>query len=185
MNLTDIRYDYPKAYWGGVFSVVILGLLAVFLVLPQNAFFEALGISDAQRRGHALKSASYWYSRSVIHASSTDLAFEVRYGNVVRFETDAVVASIPRGAEFLEEKLHLADVVVQEPRQADEIVRAGRFKDARFEVYDRDKAVVWIEGKPLNITLIELGIATPDPNPPTNIVDLAFASYYWTQFKGE
>lgn len=185
MNLTDFRYDHPRLYWSGIAGVAIFGLALVFLLLPQNAFFEAVGVSDAQRRGHALRSAAYWYGRSAIHASSEGLAFDVRYGNVVRFSDGAVIASIPRGDEFMEEALHLADVVVKEPVQASAVVKAARFKDARFEVYDQDKAVVWIDGKPLNITLIELGAAMPDPNPPTNIVDLAFASYYWAQFKGE
>jgi hypothetical protein len=32
--------------------------------------------------------------------------------------------------------------------------------------------------------LIEAGYAIPDPNPPTNIVDIAFSTYYWRLFHG-
>ncbi|MEL5920653.1 hypothetical protein [Stenotrophomonas maltophilia] len=185
MNLNDLRYDRPGTYWFSVCALGFMALATTFLILPQNTFFEAAGISDAQRRVHALRNAAYWYGRSVIHASSMDLAFDVRYGNAVRFEAGSVIASIPREDQFLEQALHLADVVVKSEAGAREAVREVRYLDARFEIYDADKAVVWIEGKPLNITLIERGAAVPDPNPPTNIVDRAFASYYWKQAKGE
>jgi hypothetical protein len=185
LNLTDLRYDRPGVYWGCVAALVVAAALGSFLVLPANEFFRALGITEAQDRAHALKNAGYWYSRSLIHASSKDLAFQVRYGNVVHFDGEAVITSIPEGERFEEVALHFADVVVKSPRLADQAVREARFKNARFEIYDQDKSVVWIDGKPLNITLIEIGAADPDPTPPTNIVDLAFASYYWAKLKGD
>lgn len=185
MNVADFRYDRPRLYWLTVTALVVGGVVSVFLILPQNQFFEAVGVTGGQRRVHALKNATYWYGRSLIHASSEGLAFDVRYGNVVRFSDGVVVASIPQGEKFEEVRLHFADVVVRSSEAADSVVRSARFRDARFEIYDKDKSVVWIDGKPLNITLIEVGAAQPDPNPPTNIVDLAFASYYWAQLKGE
>ena len=185
MNLNDLRYDRPGLYWSSLSVLTVLAVTMVFHMLPRNDFFEAAGVSGAQRRSNALRQAAYWYGRSVIHASSMDLAFDIRYGNAVRFEAGAVVASIPQGDQFLEQSLHLADVVVKSDSLARQAVREVRYRDAKFEIYDQDKAVVWIEGKPLNITLIERGAAVPDPNPPTNIVDRAFASYYWKQAKGE
>lgn len=185
MNLTDLRFDHPRAFWICTVALTLGVGIGVFLVLPQNSFFEAVGVNEAQRRVFALKNAGYWYSRSLIHASAEDLTFDTRYGNVLHFADGQVTASLPNGDRFEKTALYLADVVVVVPELANQTVQDVRFKDARFEIYDRDKSVVWIGNKPLNITLIEVGAAQPDPNPPTNIVDIAFASYYWNQVKGE
>ena len=185
MNVTDWRYDYPRLFWTATLILVSTASVGVFLLLPKNSFFEAVGVAEAQRRVSAFKNAAYWYSRSLIHASAEDLSFDTRYGNVLRFEDDRVVSSLPVEDRFEDTALYLADVVVVAPDLADKTVQSVRFKDAKFEIYDRDKSVVWISNKPLNITLIEVGAAQPDPNPPTNIVDIAFASYYWNQVKGE
>lgn len=185
MNLEDARYDHPRLYWTALLTIMVGASAGVFSLLPRSPFFEAIGVTGVQDKVHALKSAVYWYSRSAIHASSEDLAFDTRYGNVVRAEAGAVIASLPDGAQFREVRIVLADVVIDSDALADRVIQANRFKDARFEIYDMEKSVVWIERKPLNVTLIEVGAARPDPDPPTNIVDLAFASYYWNQVKGE
>ena len=184
MNLADMRFDHPRLFWTGAVGLVGGLLVAGFFALPANHFMEAAGITSTQQRALALKSAVYWYSRSLIHASAKDLHFDTKFGNVVSY-SDALHTSMPVGEEFEDVKLHLADVLVVSPAAANSIVEAVRFKDAKFEIYDGDKSVVWIGGKPLNITMIEAGAATPDPNPPTNIVDVAFASNYWGQLKGE
>lgn len=184
MNLADLRFDHPRLFWTGTVALSSCLLVAGFFALPENHFMQATGITSAQQRLIALKNAVYWYSRSLIHASAKDLHFDTRFGNVVSY-SDALHTSMPIGEDFEDVKLHFADVLIVSPSDANRIVEAARFKDAKFEIYDGDKSVVWIGGKPLNITMIEEGAATPDPNPPTNIVDVAFASYYWGQFKGE
>ncbi len=184
VSLSDLRFDHPRAFWTG--SLLLAGglLAGGFLALPQNPFFEAIGISGAQRQVSAVKNAAYWYGRAMIHASAEDLHFETRFGNVVRYD-GALVARLPDGDSFRERRLLFADVVVVSATEADRVVHAMRYRNAKFEIYGDAKSVVWIDGKPLNITLIESGAAKPDPDPPTNIVDLAFASYYWNQVRGE
>ncbi|KOB43474.1 hypothetical protein [Xanthomonas arboricola] len=185
MSLADLRFDHPRIFWCGAVALSATLVLGTFLALPDNGFFQATGISGAQRRILALKNAGYWYSRSLTHASAQGLQFDTRFGNVLRYQDGRLFASLPSGDRFTEVKLQFADVVVTSPGIAHRVVHELRFKDARLEIYDKDKSVVWVGGKPLNITLIEVGAAQPDPNPPTNIVDLAFASYYWNQAKGE
>ncbi|WNH54800.1 hypothetical protein [Stenotrophomonas oahuensis] len=184
MTLADLRFDHPRVFWTG--SLLLAGGLAfgAFLVVPTNPFFEAIGINGAQRQLIAAKNAAYWYTRAMIHASAEELHFERRFGSVVRYD-GALIAMLPEGDSFRERRLQFADVVILSPADADSAVRAMRYKNARFEIYEDSKSVVWIDGKPLNISLIESGAAKPDPDPPTNIVDLAFASYYWNQVSGE
>lgn len=182
--LDDLRFDHPKVFYSGVFILGVGLFMAVFFLLPQSQFFEATGVSSAQRRALALKNSAYWYSRSIIHASTEELHFDTRFGHVIDYR-DGLRASIPDGEEFDEVKFLFADVVVTSELEVNQIVQAVRLKDAKFEVYGDNKVVVWIEGKPLNISLIEAGAARPDPDPPTNIVDVAFASYYWNKFKGD
>jgi len=57
-------------------------------------------------------------------------------------------------------------------------------ENARFDIYGQEQVVTWIRNTPLNVKLIEAGVAKPDPKPPTNIFDLAFATYYWGIAKG-
>lgn len=184
MNLADLRFDHPKTFWTSTAILTTGVLLTAFFLIPQTRFFEAAGVSAVQRRAIALKNAAYWYSRARLHAGGDGLIFETKFGNVVKYQ-DGLHSSIPAGEVFQDVQFHLADVVVVSAAETDRIVQAVRFKDARFDIYDGDKAVVWIGNRPLNIALIEAGAAKPDPYPPTNIVDQAFASYYWSQFKGE
>jgi len=185
MNLSDLRFDHPRIYWTAFLCLGLVVVIGTFFFIPSNSFFEATGVNEAQRRIFALKNAVYWYARSIIHSSVDGPEFRTRYGSIIRYQSGSVVSSLPEGDRFEEFTLHLADVIIDSPVIAEAVIDSVRLKDARFEIYDKNKAVVWISNKPLNVALIEMGAAKPDPNPPTNIVDSVFASYYWSQFKGD
>lgn len=51
---------------------------------------------------------------------------------------------------------------------------------AEFHVYQNGQVLVWLRDHPFNLLLIRAGLASPHPNPPTNVVDRLFAEYYWS-----
>lgn len=183
--INDFRYDRPGLFWGftAAASLVLGG--CIFFLLPANEFFRTVGVTTLQRRADAFRRAVYWQARATFHASAGDDVPKVLYGNLLGIEADtSLIASIPTGTTYEQRRLLLADVVVHDVHAAARTIARHRLSPVKFDVYGAQQAVVWIDQAPLNVRLIEEGAATPDPNPPTNIVDVAFARYYWNLAKG-
>lgn len=180
--LEDFRYDRPRTYRIMLGSSALLAVTLLLAAIPDSAATEAMGLVALRERAEALRHAAYWQARAMVNTPSA-LIPTVEYGFVLGIDADKrVVVSVPVGDRFVTRKLHLADVVVTDLEGAGGLI--GRYKqtNSRIDVYD-DMAVVWIEDKPLNIQLIEEGMATPQADPPTNIVDRAFTAYYWNLAK--
>jgi hypothetical protein len=96
-----------------------------------------------------------------------------------------LVILTPDGDRFVQSTVRIADTRLTNLYGAAGAVADARTADARFDIYNNDEVVVWIRSAPFNVKLIEDGLAVPDPRPPTNIVDKAFATYYWRIWKGE
>jgi len=179
------RYDYPKLFHT---LVVIAGLFLcyfVFMALPDTAFMRAIGVVGAQKRVTALQYATYWKVRASTGSPSDGAAPAVAYGNLAGLDRNGgLIVSVPSGASYVQRTVKLADIQITDLYGTAALIGQLRLEDARFDVYADNQVVVWIRGVPFNVKLIEAGYARPDPNPPTNIVDMAFATYYWAQFNG-
>lgn len=46
-----------------------------------------------------------------------------------------------------------------------------------------DCVVIWVRDEPINKELVDLGVAKPFENPPTNIVNEMMKTYYWSLLK--
>jgi len=92
-----------------------------------------------------------------------------------------VVLSIPVAEKFQQVEVTLANLDKEtiDPRQMWSVVSQIKGQSAKVDVYPDGRSVVWIRGLPLNLKVIEEGAARPETNPVTNIVDKAFAQYYW------
>lgn len=184
MDLSDLRYDRPRLFYSGAAGLAALLLIAGFAALPATPFFKTIGVTAIQQRAGAAQRATYWFSRSIVHASAAGIIPVVRYGNVVGIDQDGrIIVSLPDGDQYAHVRFELADVLVTDLGRAAMMIDAIRLDDAKFEIYDGNKAVVWLHREPFNVALIEAGAASPDPDPPTNIVDRAFASHYWSIVK--
>lgn len=184
--LNDFRYDRPGWFWSLAVGACLTASVGAFFLLPRNEFFGTVGVTAAQQRAGALHRAIYWQARAAVHASDEGSAPEVFYGNLLGIEADArIIVSVPIGDSFQERRYRLADVLVHDVHAAARIIATYRLVPAKFDIYEQEQAVIWLDQAPLNVRLIEEGAATPDPNPPTNIVDIAFARYYWGVVKGE
>jgi hypothetical protein len=181
----NFRYDHP-----GVFRTVLAVLICTVLVfgfisLPQSPLMRAVGITAAQKKVMALYYAIFWQLRAETGQPDPDARFEVKYGSMAGLDSSGkLIVSVPSGDRFVQSTVNLADVKLTDLYGTASLIGHFRTEDAKFEIYGGNQAVVWIRNVPFNVKVIEAGFAIPDPNPPTNIVDAAFATYYWRMFNG-
>ena len=183
-RLEDFKYDYPRAYRLSLVAVLIAAVGAAATTLPNSEITRAMGLVALKERCAALRSAIYWESRAAMNPVS-EQAPVIDFGFVVGIDYDGqVFLSVPLKSEFVQRKVKLADIQIVDLQGVATAIQDKHQLDAKIEMYG-DMAVIWIEGKPLNVELVNAGLAKPDPNPPTNIVDRIFATYFWNKAKGK
>lgn len=160
-------------------------LAAGFIILASSPVGAALGVTKIRDRGVSLYHASFWFARAQLNNEGYADIERTTYGSVLGLDKDGqLIIKFADGRKFIKKAMKLADVRLIDARGAAVIVNSLRSENAKFEEYSDDQVVVWINDEPLNVRLIEAGVARPDPTPPTNIVDKAFAIYYWRKFYG-
>lgn len=190
MKLSDaidtLRFDHPGAYRSLLAACIGAAVVITFLMLPDSPLLRAMGITGMQKRVTALSNALYWSTRAALNAKSSTEKPIVLYGNMEGIDqAGKLIVIAPSGSQWVRHSLALADTVITDLYGVAQQVGALRLEDAKFEVYHGDQAVIWVRGVPFNVKLIEAGVAKPDPSPPTDIVDIAFATYYWGIAKGK
>lgn len=181
--LETVRYDHPGVFRGVVACAVVVGAVLAFLALPESPLLRAMGITGAQKRISAAANGLYWEARAWLGTPGTETPVRL-YGNMEGLDrAGRVIVSIAEGDHWVKRHFALADAQIEDMYGAAQIVGALRTEHATFDVYG-ESVVAWIHGVPVNIKLVEAGVARPDPHPPTNIVDRIFATYYWTVAKG-
>lgn len=183
--LDTLRYDHPRAWrtlWAGCITTV---LFIGFLLLPSSPMLRAMGVTSVQERISAFSNALYWSSRAALNANQSMDKPHILYGNMEGIDrAGKLIITASSGDKWVRYNLALADIVILDLYGVAQQIGTLRLEDAKFEVYGDDQAVVWVRGVPFNVKLIEAGVAKPDPTPPTDIVDVAFATYYWGIAKG-
>lgn len=180
----DFKFQYPWRYKSLIAALIFGSIFIVLMMVPESTFTRAIGIIHLQQRAVALKHALYWDIR-VYTNPNVSVKHTVKYGFVDGLTKDSLLAvSIPQGDIYVKEEYRLADVQIKNAIAVSYHVKAYRAVNARFDIYD-DMVVVYLDGVPLNLQIIENGMATPDPNPPSNIVDAAFATHYWGIVRGK
>ena len=179
-----LRYENPTRLWMLVATCTGALALAALAMAPSTAFVRAVGLQEWQIRGGALLRAAYWAGRAAVNAASDERPTR-RYGSMEGVDRAGnLIASLPEGSRWVTARYRFADLTIMDVTGVARQVALRRGEDARFEIYRGDQVVVWIGGGPFNIALIDAGVAEPDPHPPTNIVDIAFATYYWNLARG-
>lgn len=182
-SFEDFRYDFPVVYRISVTASIAAVIAACISFIPNNEFSQAIGLTAFRESALNLREAIYWETRAKLNPGAV-LTPNIEYGFVVGIDFDSgVFVSVPEKKEFVQHKLKLADVKVTNLNGVAEYINQRKQMDARLETYG-DAAVIWIEDKPINVDLINKGMAIPDPNPPTNIVDRVFAEFYWNKLQG-
>lgn len=183
--IDTLRYDFPKVFKTlVVLFVVVVGVFG-FMLIPDTSLTRAIGISDIQRRITATGNGLYWSMRAAIH-NTGPADYEQLYGSIEGVdESSALVVSIPSQDRYTRRTFRLANTEIIDLYGAVQAIGSLRMETARFDIYNEDNAVVWIRGTPLNVRLIETGVARPAAKPPSNIFDRAFAAYYWRLAKAQ
>lgn len=188
--LNKLKYSHPAviattAIIGGI--VLISMIVVMFSWLRTSEFAKATGIADSANQAYALRQALYWSGRALLHHEADEEIKPTRsYGSIAGLTHDGmVVIKIYEGYEIQTRNVRLADVKLEDPARYVQEALAVRDMNAEFDFYSPSEVVVWMTRKPWNIHLIVSGAMRPDERPPTNIVDKAFAAYYWRLTKGE
>lgn len=183
--LDALRYDHPGLYRVLLVGVATSALFATFMLLPDSPLMRAIGISSIQARVAATANGIYWSARGVINPSGTGDHHQV-WGSVDGVDQSGkLIVTVPQGKDWVRQTVTLANVEILDLYGVAQIVGSLRLESARFDIYEGQQCVVWIRNTPFNVKLIEAGVAKPASKPPTNIFDLAFATYYWTRAKGK
>lgn len=185
--LDDFKHDHSLLYSVTLVATVISLLIMLLMILPDSSLCRAIGVTSLQRKASSFGNAVYWTYRAKVGADHQEITSpHIVYGNLVGVDKDGkiLIATVQEN-QFVNVAYSLADTVIIDVYGVAKTIGSLKQENVKCELYDKDVAVIWIRGAPLNIKLIEEGIAKPDPNPPTSIVDMAFAAYYWSQFKGD
>jgi len=185
-----IKYAHPAiiAVFISISGLLLMSVLVVmFGWLRSSEFAKATGIADSANRVYALQQALYWSGRAILHHDAKYPVTPTRmYGSIAGLAPNGmIVVKVYEDAEIKTRTAWLADVKVANANQFVEQVLAVRDNQAEFEFYNPEEVVVWMDRAPWNIHLIACGAMHPDERPPTNIVDKAFAEFYWRIAKGE
>lgn len=177
----DFREAYPKLAWTGLGAIVMGAIIGVIMAMPASPMMQAIGATEVQMRIKAAGQSAYWGYRVAVGRNAVEQP-KTLYGTVIgSTQKGDVVMSIPVADKFQQVEVTLAnlDKSTIDPRQMWNVVAQIKGQSAKVDVYPDGRSVVWIRGLPLNLKVIEEGAARPETNPVTNIVDKAFAQYYW------
>ena len=163
----------------------------LFMSIPRTLTTEWIGIPEVQDRIRSAQAAAYWYTRSRLVPREGRLMDKPQYGQMEGLTSDGrLVLRIADGAEWRQMALPFAGISLVDLYRSAIHVRALSGTSARFDIYDepreesRYSVVVWVHQKPVNLGLVEEGVAKPEPKPVTSIMDIAYAHYYWQQALG-
>ncbi|WP_137922309.1 hypothetical protein [Hydrogenophaga sp. 2FB] len=177
----DLREARPALAWSAVVTSGVAVLLALIMAMPASPVMNAIGATDLQNKIRAVGQAAYWSYRVAVGRNAVEKP-KTLYGTVTgASNTGKVLMSIPVGSSFQVVEVMLANLDREtiHPGAMWKVVEEVKNQNARVDVYPDGRSVIWIRGLPLNLRVIEAGAAMPETNPVTNIVDKAFASYYW------
>ena len=182
--IEGFKYDHPGIYRILVIFFFFTILLTCFMMLPNSPMLKAMGINTVQKRISATGNGVYWSMRASISQSGNPEHTQ-EYGNLEGVDPSGkLIVSVPSHDKWVRKNLALANAEITDMYGAAQIVGSLRTENARFDIYNSNRVVIWIHNAPLNVKLIEAGVAKPDTNPLTNIFDIAFATYYWGEAKG-
>jgi hypothetical protein len=180
-----IRHNHPIWFFTLVFTATIIIFANIVGITAANTeLFDKLGANRAKEKIIAIKEFAFWRFRAwrneKKHVSPPHKHY---YGSLDTANRDGTLNIIVIDqSEYRKMRISLADVIVHDPNALAVIVNLNRNLDVEFDLYETGETypftVIWLNGKPFNIQVIVSGVGRPDSNPPTNIVDKAFAEYY-------
>lgn len=181
----NLRFDHPLIFRWSIGMLLMSLSFIFFMSLPPSPLLRAIGVDTVQKKIASLYYGVFWQIRAATYSSDDGMLLQTTYGSMTGLDQNGLlVISIPSGHEFMQSRVSIADVKITDLYGVAALIGGLRTEDAKFDIYPGNQVVIWIRNVPFNVKLIEAGFAVPDPNPPTSIVDKAFATYYWRIFNG-
>ena len=186
----SLRYNLsaPMYYFILTIFITFLVLTLVFGVFHAK---ESRFISEATSKAYVLKQALIWQYRAVRYDGMDKAGVETPHSSVPgtiegMTKEGKLVVRYPYEGRFVDEAFEMADLKLINVEFVAKYVNDFKLQSINIDIYktkSTDLVVIWMQsGKPLNLMLIEEQLATPVENPPTNIVNLLMAAYYWNKF---
>lgn len=153
---------------------------------------EWLGVSAYQDRLSAVHNALFWQARAMMTSRVGERLGEPQFGRIEGLTEDGlIVLSVSRGREWVRMAQPLAGIEIRDHYRTAIHLQSLRNITAQIDVYaaaerdGRHAVVVWVHQRPVNLMLVEDGLARPELNPETSITDVVYAAYYWRLAKGQ
>lgn len=192
-TLTAVALSIGRFLLRALIIIAVLGALIFgFTVMErQPAISQTFGLTDLRLRAQALPDAVFWSFRKWKNNKAEHYSpIDMRYGYARDFINGQLIVHEYTKNGRIEKSYPLASIETYSNQHGAirAWVRERRGAETRFDIYTNAKGVehtvVWTRTGPWNVQLIALGYAYPSPNPPTNVVDAAFAEHYWQRVKG-
>lgn len=186
-----IRYNHALIYFTTIAAAVILLAVNVVYMTAATGLLDAIGATEVGNRVVAAKETVFWSYRAWIHRdANAELIPERKYGYLQSANRDGSInVQIIAGSDYQTIRVLLADLQITNINGLAAIVELNKKVPVDIDLYrpladktttdlpELPQAVIWLENKPFNIAIITASVAIPAKNPPTNIVDQAFAEY--------
>lgn len=175
-------------------AFVVMGvLISGFLFLErQPTLSQTFGLTDLRLRVQAMPDAVYWSYRKWVNTKAENYSpIDTRFGYARDFVGGQLLVHEYSSKGRVEKRYPLASIEIYDNQHAAirQWIRERRGAETRFDIYINknglEHVVVWTGSGPWNVQFISQGFAYPSPNPPTNVVDAAFAEYYSNRVKGK
>lgn len=197
-----IRYNMLGFIPDGKCRYVMLVLCVCFLLLFWRPISEGVSrtvgqvsfFSSLSSKLNALQNTLYWGMRYYSFSDNDEETYPVlrSKGAIDGFTREGMVLlRLYTEQGVIQRQSHLADLMVNDYTNTARYLNGFKEELVVIDYYVHEdqairqdkrttyEVVIWLDsGVPLNESLVELGLATPMPTPPTNIVNKLMFTYY-------
>lgn len=167
-----------------VFKILIRVLVAFFVGLVLILMiWQGLRFTGLDLRLNHLVQAAKW---SIVSANWDDMPHEKTYGFIERaFEDGSIEVVLYTQAGLRSSIKVLGSIDPLVPRYMHDYERyllQYRRQDAVIDIYDNQYIVIWVDGEPINLQLIEQGLAIPN-TVPSALYPRIWVRHHWRSFR--
>lgn len=190
-NYSQWRYENPgKALLlrGCTIAMLLLTAAVGAWIIAPSSLGQVTGLAALRERTTAAYYAVLWSTRSTEGAVGMDIKPVSLSCSIEQVVGDVLIVSCYDNGQRLRRLAKLANVIVKDKEAFAAWANPYLLKGVALDFYrpidkvsghDVWGVVLWYRRAPLNVETVEQGIALPEKNPPTTVVNQIFAQYYW------
>ncbi|MEQ0863679.1 hypothetical protein [Pseudomonas aeruginosa] len=191
------RYENPgraKLASVGMFAASSCFVLLILWWAAGTGMGEATGLDGVRKRLEYAYYGVLWATRDNATDPSEQAEPPKRMsGSIQQVFGDVMLVDCYEDGKSVRRLVRLANVIISDKHAFSAWVEAYKLKGIQLDFYrpigqvngyDVWGVVIWHHKTLLNVQPVEMGIAVPEKNPPTTVVNQIFAGYYWNKAKG-